>query len=180
MADAQLVKQFLEHRDVLMGFIFALTRDYDVAEEVFQDVSVSILSEASKNTEVRSFMAWVREVARRRVADYYRKAAKQNAVAQLSDSLALAVAEAFEENEGTLEVHQERMKSLLECLKRLSGRSREVVEGRYHRRQSPSQIASAIHWTEGAVKVALSRARKALADCVNTRMRVAIQEAEQA
>jgi RNA polymerase sigma-70 factor (ECF subfamily) len=119
-------------------------------------------------------------VARRRVAEYYRKAAQQQAVVQLSDSLADVVSHAFRENDSVLETHQERMKSLLECLKRLSGRSRDVVEGFYHRRQSIRQVASAVGWTEGSVKVALSRARKALADCVNTRLRVALGDAKQA
>jgi RNA polymerase sigma-70 factor (ECF subfamily) len=180
MADTQLVKQFLEHRDMLMGFIYALTRHYDVAEEVFQEVSLAILTEAGKSTEVENFMPWAREVARRRVADYFRRAARRQSVEQLSDSLTNVICHAFTENDSLVEIHQERMKSLLECLKRLSGRSREVVEGHYHERQSLKQIAAAIGWTEGSVKVALSRARKALADCIQIRMHRPTQEAKQA
>jgi RNA polymerase sigma-70 factor (ECF subfamily) len=176
MADAKLVKDFLDHRDVLMGFIFALTRDYDVAEEVFQEVSLAILGEVDKNPRIGNFMAWAREVARRRVADYYRKATRRMSAVPLSNELADVIADAFAENDAALENHQERMGSLLECLKRLTGRSRDVVEGFYHRRQSLKEVAASIGWNEASVKVALSRARKALADCVQTRLRIAVQD----
>jgi RNA polymerase sigma-70 factor, ECF subfamily len=176
MADAQLVKDFLEHRDVLMGFIFALTRDYDAAEEVFQEVSLAILAEAGKNPRIGNFMAWAREVARRRVADHYRKSARRQAALPLTNALVDVICDAFAENESVVGTHQERMGSLLQCLKRLSSRSRDVVEGFYHHRQSLKQIAAGIGWTEGSVKVALSRARKALADCVQSRLRVTVQE----
>ena len=48
MAPEQLVKQFLDHRDVILGFILALTRDHAVAEEIFQDVAMVILEEARR------------------------------------------------------------------------------------------------------------------------------------
>src|SRR5205823_2729481 len=127
MAYPALVKQFLDHRDVVLGFIFALTRDYDVAEEVFQEVAVSILQEAGKDTQVGSFLSWAQGIARRRVADYYRKANRRETAVPLAGPLCEIVTLAFAENEKLLEGDQERMKSLLECLKKLAGRSREIV-----------------------------------------------------
>ena len=177
MAYPALVKQFLDHRDAVLGFIFALTRDYDVAEEVFQEVALSILQEAEKQTAVGSFLAWAQGIARRRVADYYRKASRRPSAVPLAEPMTEVVSLAFAENEKLLEADQERMKSLLECVKKLAGRSREIVEGFYQRRQSLREIAAALGWQEGSVKVALSRARKALADCVETRMQTAIAEA---
>jgi RNA polymerase sigma-70 factor (ECF subfamily) len=177
MAYPTLVRQFLEHRDVVLGFVFALTRDYDVAEEVFQEVALAILQEAGKGTAVESFLAWAQGIARRRVADYYRKANRRQTVEQVAGPLADVVSQAFAENAPLLEGHQERMASLLECLQRLAGRSRVIVESFYQRRQSLREIAGLLGWKEDSVKVALSRARKALADCIENRMRMSIQEA---
>ena len=172
MAQEQLVKQLLDNRDVILGFILALTRDHAVAEEIFQDVAMVILEESRRATTVTNFLAWSREIARRRVAEFYRKSAKRSAIEQPSDSLADVICQSFDENETTLESHQLRLQYLLECIKRLSGRSREAIDGFYGQRKSVRELAAAMSWHENSVKVALSRARKVLADCINSRLRM--------
>ena len=165
-----LVRRFLENRDVILGFILALTCDYDVAEEIFQEVSLSILEEATRGAQVVQFLPWAREISRHRVADYYRRKAKQAGKERPLDGLPEIVAQAFAENEDSL-FHQARMKALLDCVQGLRGRSRDVIEGFYGERQSIRQLAARLSWQEGSVKVALVRARKALADCVEVRLR---------
>jgi RNA polymerase sigma-70 factor (ECF subfamily) len=171
MDQADLVKRFLEHRDTILGFIYALTMDYDVAEEVFQNVAVSVLREGERAPNVADFQAWARQVARHRVADYYRKHSRLRTMEQPSGAMADIVAQAFQEHEVPPQANHQRMKSLLECLQRLSGRSRQVIEGFYRERKSLKILATDLGWQENSVKVALSRARKALADCVSVRLR---------
>src|SRR5439155_15652519 len=132
--------------------------------------------EADKQTIVENFPAWVHGIARRRVADYYRRATKRRAVEQLSGEMTEVVCQAFAENEAILERHQERMSTLLQCLTRLTGRSRDVIVGFYQHRQSIKQLADALAWQANSVKVALSRARKLLADCVQVHLRRDAQE----
>jgi len=170
MVAAPLVKQLLQHRGVLLGFIYALTRDYDAAEEIFQEVAVAILEEARKETDVAHFLAWAREIARRRVREFFRKGAKERAVQPLSEALEEAISQAFAENERALENQQQRWQYLQECLERLAGRSREVIEGFYHGRKSIRELAAALAWQENSVKVALSRTRKVLADCIQVKL----------
>jgi RNA polymerase sigma-70 factor (ECF subfamily) len=172
MNQGEMVKRFLEHRDVILSFIYALTRDYDVAEEIFQNVAVAILQESGRATGVANFLGWAREVARHRVADYYRERARRGALEQPSGGMIEIVAQAFAENELIPQASQARMKSLLECLERLTGRSREVIEGFYRDRKSLKELAASLDWKENSVKVALSRARKLLADCVHMKLRV--------
>lgn len=171
MEQAELVKRFLENRDVILGFIYALTRDYDVAEEIFQNVAVAILQESGRPTQVNHFLAWAREVARHRVADYFRQSTRRSAIEQPAGAMIEVIAQAFAENEVAPSASQQRMKSLLACLERLSGRSRQVIEGFYRDRQSIKDLAASLAWTEGSVKVALSRARKMLADCIQVKRR---------
>jgi RNA polymerase sigma-70 factor (ECF subfamily) len=172
MDQGELVKRFLENRDVILSFIYALTRDYDAAEEVFQNVAVAILQEAGRPAKVENFLAWAREVARHRVADYYRQGARRTAMEQPSGALVAAVSQAFAEHEIAAQTSHARMRSLLECLQRLTGRNRDVIEGFYRERKSLRDLAAGMGWTENSVKVALSRARKVLADCVHLKMRV--------
>src|SRR5947209_3246695 len=144
MTHPVLVKQFLEQRDVILGFILALTRDYDAAEEVLQEVALVILEEAGKQTVVGHFPSWAQGIARRRVADYYRKRNRRHAVEELAGSMTEVVCQAFAENEELLDRHQDRMKALMRCLTRLTGRSRDVIVGFYQRRQSIQQLAEAL------------------------------------
>jgi RNA polymerase sigma-70 factor (ECF subfamily) len=167
----ELVRQLLENRDVLLAYICALTRDFDAAEEVFQEVAAAVLGEAGKSTDVVHFLPWAREVARRRVADYYRKQARRRVVEQPSGSMDEVVGQAFTEYERESESDNLRLQYLLECVQRLAGRSREVIEGYYGKRQSIRDIAAALGWGENSVKVALCRARKVLADCVQVKLR---------
>ena len=171
MEQPDLVRRFLDHRDMILGFIYALTLDYDVAEEVFQDVATSILREGSREANVSNFPVWARQVARHRVADYYRKHARRSAVERPAGAMADVIAQAFVENEVTPQANQSRMKALLDCLSRLSGRPRDVIEGFYRDRQSLKELAARLSWKETSVKVALSRARKVLADCIEVKMR---------
>lgn len=165
-----LVRELLDNRDVLLGFIFALTRDYNVSEEIFQEVAVAVIEEAGRGTAVAHFMPWAREIARRRIADHYRKCARRATVEQVSGTMAEAVGQAFAENDRSAEDNGLRLQYLLECLKRLSGRSRDVIEGYYYDRKCLRDIASTLGWKENSVKVALARARKVLADCVHGKL----------
>jgi RNA polymerase sigma factor (sigma-70 family) len=172
MAQAQLTKLFIENRDMILGFIFALTGNPDLAEEIFQDVALVILEEDRKGTQVNKYLPWVREIARRRVSEYYRKWAKRRALERPSASFEEVVCKAFAENEIPIERNHARLHHLRECLSRLSDRSREVINRFYHDRKSIRDIAHALDWQENSVKVALSRARKALADCIHDKLLV--------
>jgi RNA polymerase sigma-70 factor (ECF subfamily) len=176
MADPVLVRQFLEQRDVILGFILALTRDYDTAEEVLQEVALVILDEANKGTVASHFPSWAQGIARRRVADHYRKRNRRHAVEQVSGAMTEVVCQAFAENEELLDRHQDRMKALMQCLTRLTGRSRDVIVGFYQQRLSIQQLAETLAWQANSVKVALTRARKLLADCIQVRLRTDGQE----
>jgi len=72
-----MTRDFLQNRQALLGFIFALTRDALAAEEIFQEVALAILAEAATGKAADPFLPWAREVARRRVAEYYRKSTQR-------------------------------------------------------------------------------------------------------
>jgi len=170
MAAKLLAKEFLENRDALLGFLFALTRDIDVAEEIFQETALVIMEEAGKQTQVASFMAWAREIARRRLKEYYRKQAR-NTASLPAESLVEIVDQAFLEADAVESDNAVRIRYLIMCIEKLADRSRQVIEGFYRQKKSIREIARDLSWEENSVKVALSRARKVLADCVQLRLR---------
>lgn len=169
MSGSGLVESFLARRRALFAFIFSLTRDFDAAEDVFQELGLAVVDEAARGRSVGDFMAWARELARHRVADYYRRERRRPP----PEELAGQIERAFAEHAGSEESDRLRQKALLECLETLPPRSRELVERRYRLGLSPGQIAAAVGWTLGAVKVGLSKARCALAECIRSKLRPA-------
>ncbi len=174
-ADTELLKAFLANRDLLFAFILALTGDPDASEEIFQEVGLAIAEESGKGTVAAPFLPWACEVARRRVSEYYRKSARRRTVERPLGSLEQAVAQSFVEYESTPGPNRLRHEHLLKCLEMLRGRKKDVIKGHYRDRRSVRQIAAALSSTEGAVKVALWKARQGLARCVEGRMRLQLE-----
>ncbi len=171
MEPRELVRQFVQHRDVLYGYVLALTGDHGLAEDILQDIGVSILTEAARETQPESFMPWARTVARHRVADHFRRLASQRRHEIPFDQFADAVDLAFAEHAPTPEDNHRQLKLLRQCLDGLTSRIRAMIDLRYRGSQSMEQIATALSWAPASVKVALSRARRSLADCVERKLR---------
>jgi RNA polymerase sigma-70 factor (ECF subfamily) len=172
MESSDLARQFVQHRDILYGYVFALTRDHDLAEDILQDVGVSILTEAASGRGPDSFIPWARGLARHRVADHFRRLACRRRHEMPFEELADAVDMAFAEHAPTPEENHQQLKLLRECLDELTARVRTIIDLRYNGRQSLEEIAASMSWTPASIKVALSRARRALADCVGRKLRL--------
>ena len=171
MESHDLARQFVQHRDTLYGYVFALTRDHDAAEDILQEVGVSILTEATRGGSPDNFAAWARGLARHRVADHYRRLASRRRHEVPFDEFADVVDRAFAEYAPTPEDHHQQLKLLRECLDGLTARVRKIIDLRYSGRQSLAEIAASLSWKTASIKVALSRARRALSDCVARKLR---------
>ena len=172
MNDSELIRLFLQQRRSLMAYIYAVTRDRDVAEEIFQEVGVVVADHARRGTQVERFTGWAVGIARRQISAWYRANEKHRQTVPISEQVADALALAVEENQKLIDQEQTRFSFLHECIEELTGRSREVIQKRYREGKSNSAIAAAMNWKSDSVKVALSRARKLLAKCVERRIQV--------
>jgi RNA polymerase sigma-70 factor (ECF subfamily) len=166
---ADLVRQLLEQRDGLFGFILALTRDREAAEEIFQEVGLAVVEESTKKADVSRFLPWVHELARRRVAEFYRRRSRRRAMEQ-SEPLDDAVSLAFQENAADPAAIGLRQQHLESCLDDLSPEQRTLIERRYRDHAPLREIASKASSTEGTIKVLLWRVRRQLARCIEGKM----------
>ena len=171
MESSELVRQFVQHRDLLYGYILALTRDHNLADDILQDVGVSILAEAKRGMSPEAFLPWARGLARHRVADQYRRLATRRRHEAHFEKFADAVDLAFAEHAPTPADNHQQIKFLRECLDRLTARVRTIINLRYSGGRSIEEIAASLSWTPASIKVALSRARRTLADCVGRKLR---------
>jgi RNA polymerase sigma-70 factor (ECF subfamily) len=65
---------------------------------------------------------------------------------------------------------EDRLSALRECLRGLAPRARELVWLRYHGELGSLEIATKLTWKEPAVRVALSKARTFLRECVQRQL----------
>jgi RNA polymerase sigma-70 factor (ECF subfamily) len=166
---ADLVRQLLENRDSLFGFVLALTQDREAAEEIFQEVGLAVVEEAGRKTAVARFLPWVHELARRRVAEYYRRSSRRRKM-EHSESLDAVVSQAFLDGAADPVAVSARQEHLEDCLEGLSGPQRELIERRYRDHAPLKDIADRAQSTEGSIKVLLWRARRQLARCIEGKM----------
>ena len=169
MKATDLARQLLEHRDGLFGFVLALTRDREAAEEIFQEVGLAMVEEGMRGTQVLRFLPWAHEMIRRRTAEYYRKSSRRRTF-EHSEPLDEAVALAFQEHAADPAALRQRKDHLEECLEELPPAQRAMIEKRYRDRLPLNKVAAAVAWTLGSVKVGLWKARRQLGRCIEGKM----------
>jgi len=162
----QLIREFQRDRLRLLAYIRSLVGDPDLAEDLFQGVSVVVLQRADEFVAGGDLQAWCRGIARNLVLRERKSARRLRAFE--SDRLADLVDTAFEESAGR-DLMDSHRTDLRRCLELLAEQTRQIVQLRYGSGLSLRQIATRLERTEGAIQVALSRVRKWLGDCVQRR-----------
>ena len=166
---AEVTEEIFRHRAVMFGYIMTQTGSYHDAEDVFQDVCVTICEKYSDFRKGTNFKAWAMAIVRNKLLSHYEKGARSRKLLKLEADIAGELAEHpvwFEEEKP----FAEELDALRECLSSLRGKSRLLLLKRYGEGLSCAGVAEALRWSVESVYVALSRLRGALADCVQTRM----------
>lgn len=163
MASEWYTRELLEARGSLFGFILSLVRDFDLAEELFQEVCVRVLERESEFRRGTDFGAWVREFSRRTVLEEQRHRGR----VRLSSGAISAIAQRFQ---GTEAGYLARREALRHCVEELDGANRKLIDLHYERGLSLSEMGAQLGRGAGAVQVALSRARTVLSKCIQRRM----------
>jgi RNA polymerase sigma-70 factor (ECF subfamily) len=123
------------------------------AEDATQEAFLKAFTRLDQYRAGEPFGAWLHGIARNHAIDLLRRRRPEAAVAALGSRLdveALAMAS----------LERERVRAALD---RMPGRDRALLVLRYWEDQPLDAIAKTLGMTEGAVKVALLRARRAMA-----------------
>lgn len=148
------------------AFIRTLLPDINEAEEVLQRVAVVLVRKIDDYDRNRPFVAWAIGVAKCEVLTYRRQHALDRHV--FGEALVEQIAERYER------LSQERppVRELLAgCYDALDQRARRAIALRYVRNLPTLHIANEMRMTDTAIRKLLSRARIALRDCINRRLR---------
>lgn len=163
-----LMRVLLREQLSLLAFIRAFVRDQDVADDVFQEVSVQAVHDREKIESEEHLVRWLHQVARHRSLNAVRDRRKDQRM------LAPDVLEKIEADWGAPEssssATQEALAALRQCMKRLTPFAQRLVNLRYVEGLAGAKLAEMINRSEGAVYMALSRVRRALGNCVREKI----------
>ena len=174
MDETPLIQQYLQLRSEFMGYLYAITRDAELAEEIYQNAAVVVIEKAEQPETIHNFRAWAKEVVRRQALHAIRArevTAKHGRA--MSPELLEAVADAFIHDTSEGSVVRDEASALRQCLDGLPKDKRELVALRYERSSSFDEISKHTGSTPAAVQRALSRIRRLLHGCVQRRMQLA-------
>jgi RNA polymerase sigma-70 factor (ECF subfamily) len=173
----QIAAQFLVERHSLLGFIHGLVRDPHATEDIFQEVWLRLAAETERGTVIADQGRWCRGVARNLVLHYWRdqRNAKVEANSPLLEFLD-RMEQAFNEEITPSDALAERQHALNDCLMRLPENSRLLLALRYEKGCPLHEVAAHTRQSTNAVVKALYRLRRALAECVEKRLK--LQESE--
>ena len=156
---------FVAHTSILKGFILGLLPDHNRAEDVLQEVFLTLTQKADEFTPGTDFTAWARAVARIKVLHRYDqdKRAPRALCAEALDAL-VAAAPAMDESRSS------RRQALNKCLEQVAPTARKILDLRYDENLAPPEIARRLSWTVDAVHVGLAKVRKFLRECSQRRL----------
>jgi len=158
----------------LFSFFLTATGQPATAEDLVQEVFATALSKQDDFDPSRSFGAWLRGIARRKLMEHYRETERtplglnDAALNRLDD-----LADASWRRNADPQVREGRLETLRKCLEQLTERARKILQLKYHHRLASKDVAKRVVMSVPSVDMALSRARQTLGDCVERQWREA-------
>lgn len=156
----------LRERLALTAFIATVTRDFHLAEDIFQDVCVKAVGKRDAFESPQHLLNWARVAGKHRAIDVLRT--RDGKFIGLSEEMLAALEPVWPE--GNEAQGSPAIDALRRCVDRLTPNNREIVRLRYFEGRPGAQVAEAMGRKLETVYQALARIHKSLADCVRQRL----------
>ena len=162
--EQHLVQILLREQPRLMAYIRSMVISRDLAEDVFQDVSLAACDSRVSIQSADSLPAWLRVVARNKAVAAIRKQKLSHAIVLDSSTLDLLESDWDRLDYGASTCG--RSDQLERCLDQLPEKSRRLIDLKYRENLSGAQIASQTNRSINSIYMALVRIREALGRCI--------------
>jgi len=163
----QALRLLVARRSEMLAYIFANTLDMHVAEDIYQDVLVKVMMRQEPYENEQHVMRWAQRVARNAAIDLARSgnAKVKTLDAEVLDRMA-AEWDALDPVP-----HSDLIEYLRLCLDALTPAARNVLELRYREGLTGAALGERLGRPVKSVYVTLSRAYRALAECIERHQR---------
>ncbi len=160
----QVQMLFVRHEGALRGFILSLQPGFSDADDILQETFLTISRKAETFTPGTNFLAWAFRIARLKVLENYRRIKRSN-------SLSIEAIEILAENPPDGSFLELQLSALRKCVHRLAPKARDLMWRRYSGHQTSEQMAAETGLSSLAVRVALTKARTLLRECVQKQLK---------
>ncbi len=153
-----------EHQQRLYGYIHSLTGDRAASWDILQETNLVIWRKRAEFESIANFASWALTIARFQVLAHLRDRSREP-LSVLSQDLM----EVFgDEPEALNEQWDDRLHALRRCRRKLPERSQLLLNLFYDRGLLIPEIAERMQMKPNAIKQAIFRVRRILADCIET------------
>jgi RNA polymerase sigma-70 factor (ECF subfamily) len=149
---------YARHHVRVYRFLFRLTSDASLAEELVSDVFLAVWRDATSFAGKSEPSTWMLAIARHKAFT----ALKRRPHERLTDEMANAIVDPTDGAEALLE-RDDRSAAIQACLARLSPDHREVIDLVYYHDKSVEEVAEITGVPHSTVKTRMFYARKSLA-----------------
>jgi RNA polymerase sigma-70 factor, ECF subfamily len=162
LPDEEFVRLFTRHQRPL--FLYLLTRIPNPveAEEILQEANIVIWRKFDQFTPGSNFLAWAMQIAKYELLKYRER--HQRDKLRFSDRL---VEELVDEEIEDASHWEQRREALMNCLKKLREKDRELIERRYRPGESGLSLAEFLERPVNSVYQSLGRIRRTLLECIH-------------
>jgi len=154
----------LAERMPLTAFFAGVTRDFHLAEDVFQEVCVKAVARAAEFESAEHAVNWARLAGKNRAIDVLR--ARDGRYVGLSDEMLALLAEDWPDQTQTDAMQD----ALSGCIEQVTPNNRELLRLRYFERRNCADVAAMMGRKIETVYQALARLHKILGDCIRGRL----------
>jgi len=165
MTEGEALTIFLNHQPLIRAYAFAICRDYQMVEDVAQEVALLLVSRSDRPAEGSGLVRWLKGVVRNQTLKALQR---QRRLVPLSHAAIEALGESYADPPA--DDLARRCEAVARCMESVRGTTRSVLEEHYGRGRSPRDLARRLDRTVGAVYSILKRGRAILAECVRRRL----------
>lgn len=155
------------YQQTIYGFLRARLTDQTVADDLCQEVFLRCFVGREKLARAAEVGPWLIGIARNLLREHARKLTRRKEV--MWTELCLELDALVMDREGE---NEHAMAHLPQCLASLGESAREAIDLRYRSQLRWGEIGLRLRRSEGAVKLLVHRARQALKNCLDHKLKV--------
>jgi len=155
------VELLTRHQSELYGYIYAVVRNWEDADDLYQSVCVVLWSKFESFQYGSSFFAWARQTAKIKISEFLRhKRSRRHITEGQMDALDEIAAESYDDEADAYLV------ALRHCRDKLNSPDDELLQLRYVQELNIVEIADRLHRLRPSVSRSLNRIRGWLFKCI--------------
>jgi len=172
-----LLRAAFKYQDALMSYAYGLLQEWALAQDAVQEAFIVLQKKHAEFRPGASVFAWARQIVRFEALNILRS--RQREAYFVDEELFSLVDQQFEKylDPEAVRALESRKAALQQCLARLDQDSLSLLLGFYKDALSCEKLSAVHHRSVNAIRLALSRIRTKLRECV--RQHLALSEIQQ-